>query len=122
MTATDKINSMIRDPRFAAAVIGMIVIALQDLLGITIEQTDRIQEIVGVWIAGHTINKTGLLFGSRRFWWAMVGAGLVIAQPHLNLSNDQITGLTRFAELWILGDALHKTGVANSVFTTAFVK
>ena len=116
MTFTQKTNAMVKSRRFRTSVIGLVVILAQDLLGIAPDQVARIIEIAGVWIAGDSIDKTGSIFTSSRFWASISSVALVLLQPTLGLSCEDLVLITRFVATWIVGESLHKAGVVDSVF------
>lgn len=53
-----KAKALLESRRFWTAVVAVLVVIQQDMLGITAEQAKTLCEVVGFWIVGDSLNKT----------------------------------------------------------------
>jgi len=49
------------------------------------------------------------LLGSRRFWAALIGVCVVLAQDYDGLSEDAAQQIIGLIMAWVVGDAIRKT-------------
>lgn len=54
------------------------------------------------------MDKFVALFKSRRFWVALAGVAVVIAEP-FGLGADSVNEIVMLAMAWIVGDSVNKT-------------
>jgi len=54
----DKILALAQSRRFATAVMGVLVVAFQDVLGMTPEQAQTVAGLLMAWIVGDSLNTT----------------------------------------------------------------
>lgn len=58
MFSWEKIKALFNSRRFGLAVVGILVVVLQEGLGLTPDQAITVAGLIGAWIFGDTVRKT----------------------------------------------------------------
>ena len=59
------------------------------------------------------MEKVKALLKSRRFWTALGGVGVVVAQETLGVDSETTNRIVALAVAWILGDSLRVTSTSE---------
>lgn len=123
----EKLSLLLRNRAFWAAVVGLIFVLLRGVFPFNVVSEDQATEVIFVlasFIAAEAIEAAagrpvdlGSIFGSRKFWAALVGITFVLLKavyPHIGIDEAQIEQLVWLIVSYVLGVGVADVGLALS--------